>query len=129
VLLGDKIGHRPRQRCTGAGVECRLADREDLIEVAPVCCHVPFVISGAIATSTTLTTFFDLTSSPEHPGDGDRGDHPLAATGTVLFRDESTPIGSPVTVSNGTASQSTTLTVGPHQLTAVCRAKTRHMGW
>lgn len=46
---------------------------------------------------------------------------PQAATGTVQFKDNgSTNLGSPVSVVNGTASETTsTLGVGPHQLTAV----------
>jgi Bacterial Ig-like domain (group 3)/TIR domain len=45
---------------------------------------------------------------------------PSAAAGTVQFKDGTTNIGNPVTVSNGTASKTTsTLSVGTHQLTAV----------
>ena len=43
---------------------------------------------------------------------------PAAADGTVQFTDGSTPLGSPVTVTNGTASTTATLASGAHSLTA-----------
>lgn len=44
---------------------------------------------------------------------------PTAAAGTVQFKDGTSDLGTPVDVSNGTASTSTMLAVGSHQLTAV----------
>lgn len=44
---------------------------------------------------------------------------PAVAASTVQFTDGTTPIGGPVTVANGTASTTTTLTSGIHALTAV----------
>jgi hypothetical protein len=45
---------------------------------------------------------------------------PAAAVGTVQFKNGATNLGNPVTVSNGTASGSTSrLALGSHQLTAV----------
>jgi hypothetical protein len=44
---------------------------------------------------------------------------PSAAEGRVQFKDGSNDIGSPVAVSGGTASTTTTLVSGPHSLTAV----------
>ncbi|MGH3965178.1 MAG: Ig-like domain-containing protein [Pseudonocardiaceae bacterium] len=80
---------------------------------------VPFVISGATATSTALTTSL---ASPAAQGTSmtlTATVTPAAATGTVQFKDGATNIGDAVNVSNGTASQTTTLAVGSHQLTAV----------
>lgn len=82
---------------------------------------VPFVISGATATSTTLNTSSAVT--PAVVGTAvtlTATVNPAAAGGTVQFRDGATNIGNAVAVSNGTASQTTTtLTAGSHQLTAV----------
>ena len=44
---------------------------------------------------------------------------PSTATGTVQFMDGTTNLGAPVPVSSGTASTTTTLPTGPHNLTAV----------
>jgi Big-like domain-containing protein len=44
---------------------------------------------------------------------------PSTAVGTVQFKDGATPVGNPVTVSNGAASITTTLPVGTHSLTAM----------
>lgn len=44
---------------------------------------------------------------------------PAAAAGAVQFKDGSTNIGNPVAVTNGTASATSTLAVGTHQLSAV----------
>jgi hypothetical protein len=82
---------------------------------------VPFVISGAAATSTTLSA--SSTATPAVVGSTvtlSAAVTPAAAAGTVQFRDGATNIGAPVTVSSGNASQTTTtLAVGSHQLTAV----------
>ncbi|MGH3873531.1 MAG: Ig-like domain repeat protein [Pseudonocardiaceae bacterium] len=42
-----------------------------------------------------------------------------AAAGSVQFKDGANPLGNPVTVTNGTATATTTLPVGTHSLTAV----------
>lgn len=82
---------------------------------------VPFVISGATATSTTLSA--SSTATPAVVGSTvtlSAAVTPAAAAGTVQFRDGATNIGAPVAVSSGNASQTTTtLAVGSHQLTAV----------
>ena len=44
---------------------------------------------------------------------------PAGAVGAMQFKDGGVNIGNPVAVSNGTASTSSTLAVGPHQLSAV----------
>ncbi|MGH8877898.1 MAG: Ig-like domain-containing protein, partial [Stackebrandtia sp.] len=74
---------------------------------------------GPAATSTALTT------SPASPvAQGTAVTQiatvtPAAAAGTVQFKDGTTDLGSPATVSDGTASQTTLLAVGSHQLTAM----------
>ena len=82
---------------------------------------VPFRISGATATSTMLSV--SSTANPVAVGSPvtlTSTVSPAAAAGTVQFRDGGTNIGDPVTVSNGSASTTTTtLTAGSHQLTAV----------
>ena len=82
---------------------------------------VPFVISGATATSTTLSA--SSTATPAVVGSTvtlGAAVTPAAAAGTVQFMDGATNIGDAVAVSNGNASQTTTtLAVGSHQLTAV----------
>ncbi|MGH3801522.1 MAG: Ig-like domain-containing protein [Pseudonocardiaceae bacterium] len=84
----------------------------------PASTHV--VTTAPTATSTALT------ASPASPvAQGTRvtltaAVTPAEAAGTVQFTDGTTNIGAPVTVSNSTASGTTsTLTVGDHQLTAV----------
>ncbi len=84
---------------------------------------VVFVIApstGAMATSTALTTY---PASPVRHGTEvalNATISPATAAGTVQFKDGATNLGNPVIVSNGTASGSTsTLAVGAHQLTAV----------
>jgi Bacterial Ig-like domain (group 3) len=82
---------------------------------------VPFVVSGATATNTTL----EASSSDSPVVEGSTVEltatiTPAEAAGTVQFRDRGTNIGDAVAVSNGTASQTTTtLDVASHQLTAV----------
>jgi hypothetical protein len=80
---------------------------------------VTMVITGATVTTTTLTT------SPASPVT--RGTPvtltatitPATAAGTVQFKNGTNNLGNPVTVSNGTASGSTsTLAAGSHSLTA-----------
>ncbi|MGH3857095.1 MAG: Ig-like domain-containing protein [Pseudonocardiaceae bacterium] len=82
---------------------------------------VPFTVSGAAATNTTLSA--SSTATPPVQGSSvvlAATVSPMTAAGTVQFRDGATNIGTAVAVTNGTASQTTTtLTVGPHQLTAV----------
>ncbi|MGH3855234.1 MAG: Ig-like domain-containing protein [Pseudonocardiaceae bacterium] len=79
-----------------------------------------FVISGATATNTTLTT---ASATPAVSGTSvtlTAAVTPPAAAGTVQFRYGATDIGAPVVVNNGTASTTTTtLPVGPLQLTAL----------
>jgi hypothetical protein len=74
----------------------------------------------AIATSTTLTA---SPASPQFAGTQETLTatvSPSAATGTVQFEDNGTNIGSPVTVSGGTAHvQTSTLPVGTDALSAV----------
>jgi len=82
---------------------------------------VPFTISGATATSTTLNA--SSTATPVVVGSTvtlTATVNPNTAAGTVQFRDGATNIGPAVAVSNGTAATTTTtLTAGSHQLTAV----------
>jgi Big-like domain-containing protein len=82
---------------------------------------VPFTVSGAAPTNTTLSA--SSTATPPVQGSPvvlAATVSPMAAAGTVQFRDGATNIGNAVAVTNGTASQTTsTLTVGSHQLTAV----------
>jgi hypothetical protein len=80
---------------------------------------VPFVIAGATATSTVLSTSAASPAAQGTPLTLTATVSPPAATGTVQFKDGSTNIGTPAAVSNGTASTSSTLAVGSHQLTAV----------
>ncbi|MDT5368473.1 MAG: hypothetical protein QOC62_2904, partial [Mycobacterium sp.] len=80
---------------------------------------VPFVIAGATATSTVLSTSAASPAAQATPLTLTATVSPPAATGTVQFKDGSTNIGTPAAVSNGTASTSSTLAVGSHQLTAV----------
>jgi hypothetical protein len=82
---------------------------------------VSFTVSGAAATNTTLSAF--STATPPVQGSSvvlAATVSPMTAAGTVQFRDGATNIGNAVAVTNGNASQTTTiLTVGSHQLTAV----------
>ena len=80
---------------------------------------VPFVISGATATSTILSTSAASPAAQGSPLTLTATVTPAAATGTVQFKDGSTNVGTPAAVSNGTASTTSTLVVGSHQLTAV----------
>ncbi len=77
------------------------------------------VPTAATATSTTLTT---TPASPVAQGTTvtlTAAITPAAATGTVQFKDGTTPIGNPVNVTNGKASGTiSTLAAGSHQLTA-----------
>jgi hypothetical protein len=82
---------------------------------------VPFTVSGAAPTNTTLSA--SSTATPPVQGSSvvlAATVSPMTAAGTVQFRDGATNIGDAVAVASGTASQTTTtLTVGSHQLTAV----------
>ncbi len=94
--------------------------------VTSVILAVSLFIVFRTGTPLTTTTSTALTTSPASPiAQGTRVAltatvTPAAATGTVQFKDGTTNIGNPVTVTNGTASSTTSrLTVGSHQLTAV----------
>ncbi|MGH3972613.1 MAG: Ig-like domain repeat protein [Pseudonocardiaceae bacterium] len=80
---------------------------------------VPFVISGAAATSTAVTTSLASPVAQNTPLTITAMVTPADAAGTVQFRDGGNNIGDAVAVSNGTASQTTTLATGSHQLSAV----------
>ncbi|MGH3767326.1 MAG: Ig-like domain repeat protein [Pseudonocardiaceae bacterium] len=80
---------------------------------------VPFVISGATATSTVLSTSAASPLAQAIPLTLTATVTPATATGTVQFKDGSTNVGAPAAVTNGTASTASTLAVGSHQLTAV----------
>ena len=85
---------------------------------------VTFVVVAAsppepAATSTVLTT---SPASPVAQGTAVTlmaAVTPAAAAGTVQFKDGTADLGSPVTVSEGAASQTRLLDVGSHQLTAI----------
>jgi len=72
------------------------------------------------ATTTTIT----LETTPALPVDSTTTETltgtitPPTATGTVQFIDGTTPLGNPVTVSDGSAATATTLAVGEHSLAA-----------
>jgi hypothetical protein len=87
---------------------------------SPICPH-SLIDSASIATSTTLTTSPASPVTQGAPATLTATVTPAAAVGTMQFKDGTTNLGPPVTVSkNGTASGSTSrLTVGSHQLTAV----------
>jgi len=88
----------------------------------------PFAPSTSAAMSylvnagSTITT---LGVTPASPADKNTAETltatitPTAAEGNVQFTDGTTPIGSSVTVANGTASMTTTLAPGTHSLTAM----------
>ena len=81
------------------------------------------VVYPAISPIGTTTTLAETPTSPQVGGTSvslNATVSPSTATGTVQFEEGSTPIGSPVTVSGGTASISTTtLPVGTDALSAV----------
>jgi Bacterial Ig-like domain (group 3) len=84
---------------------------------------VTFVVNapaGTTATSTALITSPASMVARGYPMALIATVTPATAVGTVQFRDGTTNLGNPVTVSNGSASRSaSTLAVGSHQLTAV----------
>jgi Bacterial Ig-like domain (group 3) len=83
---------------------------------------VPFVVTARTptATRTVLTTSSPPTITQATPVSLLATVSPAAAAGTVQFKDGTADLGSPATVSNGTASVTTLLpTVGAHQPTAV----------
>ena len=81
------------------------------------------VYSAAIPATPTTTTLTTTPGSPQNHGTSvtlNAVVSPSTAAGTVQFLDGATPIGSPVTVTSGAASTSTsTLSVGAHTLGAV----------
>jgi hypothetical protein len=79
------------------------------------------IVSAPTDTSTTLTTSPASPVTQGAPVTLTATVTPAAAVGTVQFKDGTTNLGPPVTVSNnGTVSGSTSrLTIGSHQLTAV----------
>ncbi|HEY6422213.1 MAG TPA: Ig-like domain-containing protein, partial [Pseudonocardiaceae bacterium] len=81
---------------------------------------VDFVVNGGTAVATTTA----LVVTPNSPANADTQETLTAtvtppAAGSVQFLDGTTSIGTPVTVSGGTASTTTTLVPGSHSLTAV----------
>lgn len=86
---------------------------------SPAVTYVISPVPGSVATTTVLTvtpvapavegTLQTLTATVS----------PSAATGSVQFNDGTNNIGSPVPVSNGTATTMATLAVGTHSLTAM----------
>lgn len=71
---------------------------------------------------TTTSTTLDVTASSVSPSDTQQlmaTVVPLAAAGSVQFKNNGTNIGNPVNVSSGTALTTTMLPVGTHSLTAV----------
>jgi hypothetical protein len=85
--------------------------------------QVTYVVNtpaGATNTNTALATSPASTVAQGDPMTLTATVTPATAVGTVQFRDGTTNLGNPVTVSNGTASRSaSTLAVGSHRLTAV----------
>jgi hypothetical protein len=81
------------------------------------------VYSAATPATPTTTTLTTTPGSPQNHGTSvtlNAVVSPSTAAGTVQFLDGATPIGSPVTVTSGAASTSTsTLSVGAHTLGAV----------
>lgn len=81
------------------------------------------VYSATLPSTPTTTTLTTTPGSPQNHGTPvtlNATVSPSSAAGTVQFEDGTTPIGSPVTVSGGTASTSTSsLSVGSHTLGAV----------
>jgi hypothetical protein len=85
---------------------------------------VPFMViassTGPAATRTSLSTSSPSTVAQGTPVTLTAAVTPATATGTVQFKDGTANLGNSVTVSNGTASGSTsTLAGGSHELTAV----------
>ncbi|MGH3875019.1 MAG: Ig-like domain repeat protein [Pseudonocardiaceae bacterium] len=84
---------------------------------------VVFQVTGSTGSTTTSIALTTSPSSPVAQGNPvtlNAAVTPTTAAGAVQFKDGTTDLGSPVTVSNGKASVSTsTLIVGSHQLTAV----------
>ncbi len=81
---------------------------------------VPLVVTGATATSTTLATSPASPAPPGTPVTLTATVSPATAIGSVQFKDGTSNLGNPVTVSNGIASGSTsTLAGGSRSLTAV----------
>ncbi|MGH3701863.1 MAG: Ig-like domain-containing protein [Pseudonocardiaceae bacterium] len=80
---------------------------------------VLFTISGATATSTTLSTSPAQRVLEGTPVTMTATVTPSTAAGMVQFQDGATNIGAPAAVTNGTASNSATFGVGQHQLSAV----------
>ncbi|MGH3825970.1 MAG: Ig-like domain-containing protein [Pseudonocardiaceae bacterium] len=81
---------------------------------------VPFVVTGATDTTTTLTISPTAQIAEGTPVTLTAAVSPATALGTVQFKDGLTDIGGPVSVSNGIASGFTsTLAAGQRSLTAV----------